>query len=110
MHELFRAAGKGNRGAARRTARGGSAQPVVADDLDADALALFEALRAHRLELSRTEGVPPYVVASDRTLREIAVLRPLDLDALHAVHGVGPSKAERYGPGWIEVVRAHGAG
>ena len=34
---------------------------------------LFEALRAHRLKLSRAQGVPPYVVASDRTLRDIAV-------------------------------------
>jgi ATP-dependent DNA helicase RecQ len=99
-----------HRGAGRRTPRRGGAQPVVADDLDATAQALFEALRAHRLELSRAEGVPPYVVASDRTLREIAVLRPLDVDALQSVHGVGPSKAERYGPGWIEVVRGHAEG
>jgi hypothetical protein len=80
---------------------------VTAGELDPRARDLFEALRAHRLEVARTEGVPPYVVASDRTLREIATLRPHDEHALQAVHGIGPSKAERYGPGLIAVVRDH---
>jgi ATP-dependent DNA helicase RecQ len=66
--------------------------------------ALFEALRAHRLLLSREQGVPPYVVASDRTLREMAALRPGTIDALLTVHGIGPAKAERYGRGFLEVI------
>jgi ATP-dependent DNA helicase RecQ len=51
--------------------------------------ALFEALRQHRLAVARAEGVPPYVVASDRTLREIASLRPRTLGELTEVHGIG---------------------
>jgi len=39
-------------------------------------------LRRLRLELAREDGVPPFVVASDRTLRDVAVLRPRTLDAL----------------------------
>ena len=66
--------------------------------------AVFEALRTHRLAVSRSQGVPPYVVASDRTLREIAALRPRTLDDLMAVHGIGPAKADRYGRGFLEVV------
>ncbi|NVB37078.1 RecQ family ATP-dependent DNA helicase [Pseudenhygromyxa sp. WMMC2535] len=77
-------------------------------ELDADAQRLFEALRAHRLEVSREEEVPPYVVASDRTLREIALLRPRSLDQLQQAHGIGPSKAERFGEGLLEVIRAQG--
>jgi ATP-dependent DNA helicase RecQ len=97
----------------RRPGRGGprapgQAAPVDPDELDPAATALFEALRAHRVEVAREQGVPPYVVASDRTLREIALLRPTELRALQSIHGIGPSKAERYGPGLIEVVRAHG--
>ena len=76
--------------------------------LDAQAQALFEALRSHRLEVSREQGVPPYVVASDRTLREVALLRPQDLDTLLQAHGIGPGKAERYGEGLLEVVRGAG--
>jgi ATP-dependent DNA helicase RecQ len=80
-----------------------SAPPV---DLDPEALALFEALRRHRLERARAEGVPPYVVASDRTLRDIAVLRPRTTDELAMAHGIGPAKLERYGEQLLAVVAA----
>lgn len=66
---------------------------------------LFEALRARRLELARTERVPPYVVASDRTLRELAELRPRTVRDLEGIYGIGPAKASRYGEAFIEVVR-----
>jgi ATP-dependent DNA helicase RecQ len=71
---------------------------------DAVALALFEALRRHRLAVARAEGVAPFIVASDRTLRDIAALRPRDLVELERAHGVGPHKAARYGPGLLQVV------
>ena len=78
------------------------------NQLDADAQALFELLRAHRLEVAKVEEVPPYVVASDRTLREVALLRPKNLRELQQAHGIGPTKAERYGEGLLEVIRAFG--
>jgi len=52
--------------------------------------------------------VPPYVVASDRSLRDIAVLRPKTLTELQSAHGIGPAKATRYGDGILAVVRASG--
>jgi len=87
--------------------RGASVAPEV---LDPDQRELFETLRRHRMEVSRVEGVPPYVVASDRTLREIAMLRPASPEELERVHGVGPAKVARYGAGLLEVVRDHDAG
>jgi ATP-dependent DNA helicase RecQ len=75
--------------------------------LDAAGLELFEALRRHRLGLARARGVPPYVIASDRTLREIAALRPRDVESLLGCHGVGPARAAAWGAGLVEVVRAH---
>jgi ATP-dependent DNA helicase RecQ len=78
------------------------------DELDAAATALFEALRRHRLEVARLESVPPYVVASDRTLRSIAVLCPRTLAELRSVHGIGPAKARKYGDGLLAVVRNAG--
>ena len=42
--------------------------------------------------------MPAFVVASDRTLRDIALLRPSTSDALLLAHGIGPAKVERYGP------------
>jgi ATP-dependent DNA helicase RecQ len=88
----------GGRGPGRAPSNGGGLAP------GSDEARLFEALRAHRLALSRSEGVPPYVVASDRTLREIAVLAPRTRADLMQVHGIGPAKADRYGAGLLQVV------
>ncbi|HEX4996344.1 MAG TPA: ATP-dependent DNA helicase RecQ [Methylomirabilota bacterium] len=76
----------------------------AAAELDEAALALFEALRRHRLTVARAEGLAPFIVASDRTLRDIAVLKPRTRAELEMAHGVGPHKAERYGPGLLRVV------
>jgi ATP-dependent DNA helicase RecQ len=86
-----------------RGARGAGTAPA---ELDAAARALFEALRAWRLHAARSAGVPPYVVASDRSLREIALFRPRSRDELELAHGIGPAKAERYGAAILELVRA----
>jgi ATP-dependent DNA helicase RecQ len=48
--------------------------------------------------------VPPYVVASDRTLRELARAQPRSLGELRGIYGIGPAKAERYGGGFLEVI------
>jgi ATP-dependent DNA helicase RecQ len=76
-----------------------------AADLDSDALALFEKLRAWRLQLARRQHVPPYVVAADRTLRDIALLRPRTREELLLCHGIGPAKSEKYGDALLGVVR-----
>lgn len=91
-------------GAGRRETRGGAAS---APELDEAGRALFEALRRHRLQVARAEGVPPYVVATDRALRDVAALRPDDPEALARAHGLGPAKVRRYGAGLLEVVRRH---
>jgi ATP-dependent DNA helicase RecQ len=86
-----------------RDRRREGAAPTL-DLLDDAAAAIFEALRRHRLALARDQGVPPYVVASDRALREIAILRPRTLAELRGAHGIGDVKAERYGAGFLDVV------
>jgi ATP-dependent DNA helicase RecQ len=68
------------------------------------AAAVFAALRDHRLALSRAQGVPPFVVASDRTLREIAAAQPRTVEELMRVYGIGEAKAARYGKGFLDVV------
>ncbi len=77
----------------------------------ADALArgmdpgLFEALRAHRAGLARARALPPYVIAPNRTLTEIAILRPRSAEDLALVHGMGPARLSAYGDGLLAVVR-----
>jgi ATP-dependent DNA helicase RecQ len=71
-------------------------------------LALFGALRDLRARLAREQNVPAYVIFHDSTLRNIAERRPLSLDALAQVGGIGGSKLERYGDALVEAVREHG--
>ncbi len=78
------------------------------DDLDATGLTLFEALRRHRRALASRDAVPPYVIASDRTLRDLARIRPKDLQDLRRAHGIGEAKASKYGDDWLQVVREVG--
>jgi ATP-dependent DNA helicase RecQ len=78
---------------------------TLSDELDAAAAAVFEALRGYRREVAHREGVPPYVVASDRSLRDLARLRPHSTAELQLAHGIGPAKAEKYGPELIAVIR-----
>jgi ATP-dependent DNA helicase RecQ len=66
--------------------------------------ALFEALRAWRLGVAREAGMAPFMVASDRTLRDIARLRPRTPDELALAYGIGRHKADRYGAAVLRVV------
>ncbi len=58
---------------------------------------LFQHLRAVRLERAREEGVPPYVVFGDVSLRQMAVQRPGDEEAFLRISGVGQAKLAKYG-------------
>jgi len=88
-----------------RAAKAG-ARPDDAE-LDGDRLRLFEELRTFRLERAKLDGVPPYVVASDRTLRDIANLRPRDRGELAMAHGIGPAKLDKYGEDILRLVSRH---
>jgi DNA helicase II / ATP-dependent DNA helicase PcrA len=72
---------------------GGAAAPVAKRDWTPEG----ERLRAWRLERSKADGVPPYVVFHDSVLHQIAELRPGSLGELSQIAGVGPTKLERYG-------------
>ncbi|ABI56224.1 DNA helicase RecQ [Alkalilimnicola ehrlichii MLHE-1] len=68
---------------------------------------LFDALRVCRRELARDQGVPPYMIFHDSTLREMVELRPDTLDALAGINGVGERKLSLYGDDFLGVVREH---
>jgi ATP-dependent DNA helicase RecQ len=70
-------------------------------------LELFQALRAVRMDISKDLGVPPYVVFPDTTLVALATERPSDEDEMLDISGVGPSKLERFGDAFLEVINAH---
>jgi len=67
--------------------------------------ALFQSLRAWRLEQARAQKVSAYVVLPDRVLRAIAMQLPVTLEALSHLNGIGLRKFEQYGQAVIELVR-----
>jgi ATP-dependent DNA helicase RecQ len=67
---------------------------------------LVDLLRQWRLERSRADGVPAFVVFHDSTLRELAAAQPRSLGELGAIKGVGPAKLERYGDDLLTVLAA----
>jgi DNA helicase-2/ATP-dependent DNA helicase PcrA len=75
--------------------------------VEAQDAALFDALKAWRLDRAREANVPAYVVFPDRTLAEIAKVRPAGVGDLRAIHGVGPAKITTYGDEVLALVRDH---
>ncbi len=65
---------------------------------------IFAALKQWRLERSRADEVPAYVVFHNSTLAEIAGRRPQTLGDLATVPGVGPAKLDRYGADLLSVL------
>ncbi len=81
-----------------------AAEPFLQEDASPEQELLFQALRVLRTEIAREQGVPPYVVFHDRTLREMVARHPRTLDALAQVSGVGETKLERYGERFLVVL------
>jgi DNA helicase-2/ATP-dependent DNA helicase PcrA len=92
-------------GAGARPSGGKRAVRAVAEK--AEPTETGRALRTWRLQRSRADGVPAYVVFHDRTLAEIERAAPRSIAELARVAGVGPAKLERYG---AEIVALFGGG
>jgi ATP-dependent DNA helicase RecQ len=65
---------------------------------------LFQTLRQLRFALAKAQGVPPYVIFSDASLRDMAQLRPATLDQFAEISGVGSVKLARYGQIFIDAI------
>ena len=86
---------------AQKTSKRLSKAPLP-DDID---VGIWEALRAHRRELAEVQGVPPYVIFHDSTLQAMAEQMPSSLVEFGALPGVGERKLEKYGDGFLQVLR-----
>jgi ATP-dependent DNA helicase RecQ len=99
--ELRKDLGGGGSGGKRAKARATTA--AVVGEADAGLLA---ALKALRMKLAQAQGVPAYVVFSDRALVDMATHRPTTLQTFREMHGVGETKLERYGTQFLELIKA----
>ena len=68
---------------------------------------LFELLRVLRKEIAQEQGIPPYVVFSDRSLHDMALIRPQTADTMLAVTGVGEVKLQRYGRQFLRLIERY---
>ncbi|MCW5719846.1 MAG: DNA helicase RecQ [Devosia sp.] len=74
-------------------------------DIPDHARPLFDALRAERLKIAKSQGVPPYVIFHDATLRAMALAEPTHPHDMLNLPGVGQGKLDRYGEAFLAVVR-----
>ena len=75
-------------------------------DLTPEGQELFEQLRKCRTELAVEKGVPPYIICSDKTLKDMCAKCPVDSTAMAAVYGMGAQKIESYGARFTQVITA----
>jgi ATP-dependent DNA helicase RecQ len=90
-----------------RLARSAVPTGVGAGTMDED---LFEVLRALRRTMAEERGIPPYLIFSDASLREMARERPTTKEGFLAIKGVGLRKLQELGPRFLSCIREHGGG
>jgi ATP-dependent DNA helicase RecQ len=88
--------------AASRATTASLLEPLPAHDRE-----LFESLRKWRRAEAEHRGVPPYVIFSDKTLRELARVRPTTLHELRGIYGIGDAKLEAFGETLVTQIREH---
>ena len=82
-------------------------RPAQTADLTEGQQVLFEELRKLRMRLAGKRKIPPYMVASDKTLRDMCVRLPRTREELLDVNGMGEKKVKQYGEAFLEVLLAH---
>ena len=68
--------------------------------------ALFEKLRSVRTELAAEKSVPPYIICSDKTLKDMCAKLPRDKEQLADVYGMGEQKIQIYGEAFVMAVNS----
>ena len=89
-----------------RAERPAKVAAVASADLSAEAVDVFERLRAWRAAAAKEQGVPAYVIFHDSTLRQIAAELPATLAGLGKVSGVGEAKLDKYGQQILDLLAA----
>jgi ATP-dependent DNA helicase RecQ len=68
---------------------------------------LFQLLRRKRAELAKKQGVPAFVIFGDKSLRDMAMIKPITREAFATVYGVGDHKLRAYADAFIEVINKY---
>lgn len=77
---------------------------ISSEMLTAEEQELFKLLKAKRLEIAKTVGLPPYMIFTDKTLMDMAVKKPVNRENMLQVNGVGENKYRRYGDSFTNCI------
>ena len=80
------------------------------DILTSKGLELFEILRKIRSQLAKEEGMPPYIICSDKTLTDMCIKLPFNKEEMLNVSGIGENKYQKYGESFIEAIKNYMGG
>lgn len=86
---------------------GSKRKPKIEKSWDGVDQQLFEVLRTLRRELATERKWQAYMVFSDATLREMARVKPSNLEDLHKISGVGAAKLQQFGPQFLDAIQTH---
>ncbi len=79
---------------------------VSDEDYDTE---LFSVLKEKRYAMAKDKGVPPFVIFSDKTLKDLSVKKPKSHDEFLDVYGIGKSKCEKYADTFLSLIGEHSA-
>ena len=68
---------------------------------------MFQMLKDYRFELASERRVPPYIIFSDKSLKDMCIVKPIDNSSFLRVSGVGERKLEEYGPLFLPRIREY---
>ena len=77
---------------------------ISSEQLTTEEQELFKLLKAKRLEIAKTVGLPPYMIFTDKTLMDMAVKKPVNRETMLQVNGVGENKYRRYGDSFTSCI------
>jgi ATP-dependent DNA helicase RecQ len=93
----------------RDTIKSATRRPAVKAMVSDEDAPLLSALKAKRRGLAEAAKVPAYIIFNDKTLIEMAEKRPVDLDAMAGISGIGAKKLDSYGDAFLEVINGEAA-
>jgi len=83
-----------------------SEDTAESDGLDTAQRLLFQRLKEWRKELAEKDGIPVFIIATNKQLLNVIKRAPVTLEALRAIHGFGNKKISRYGADLIDMIKA----
>lgn len=77
---------------------------LTKNQLNDDDLILFDQLKAKRLELAKSQNLPPYIIFHDKTLIQMTQIKPQTLEQMSKISGVGQNKISKYGQIFLDII------